>query len=42
MMRRHYSYEHAVEVDYCSPCDLYWFEKDELEALQILLERQAT
>jgi Zn-finger nucleic acid-binding protein len=42
MMRRHYSYEHAVEVDYCSPCDLYWFEKDELEALQILLESQAT
>lgn len=42
MIRRHYSYEHAVEVDYCSPCDLYWFEKDELEALQILLERQAT
>ncbi len=42
MMRRHYSYEHAVEVDYCSICDLYWFEKDELEALQILLERQVT
>ena len=42
MMRRHYSYEHAVEVDYCNLCDLYWFEKDELEALQILLERQAT
>jgi hypothetical protein len=33
-MRRHYSYEHAVEVDYCSPMNLYWFEKDELEALQ--------
>jgi len=42
MMRRHYSYEHAVEVDYCSICDLYWFEKDELEALQILFERQVT
>jgi len=42
MMRRHYSYEHAVEVDFCNLCDLYWFEKDELEALQILLERQAT
>jgi Zn-dependent protease with chaperone function/Zn-finger nucleic acid-binding protein len=41
MMRRHYSYEHAVEVDYCSICDLYWFEKDELEALQVLAERQA-
>jgi len=42
MVRRHYSYEHAVEVDFCSLCDLYWFEKDELEALQVLLERQAT
>lgn len=41
MMRRHYSYEHAVEVDYCSICDLFWFEKDELEALQLLVERQA-
>lgn len=39
MMRRHYDYEHAVEIDYCVPCDLIWFEKDELEALQILVER---
>ncbi len=39
MVRRHYSYEYAVEIDYCSLCDLYWFEKDELEALQILAER---
>jgi Zn-dependent protease with chaperone function/Zn-finger nucleic acid-binding protein len=41
MMRRHYSYEHAIEVDRCVRCDLTWFEKDELEALQILVERQA-
>jgi Zn-dependent protease with chaperone function/Zn-finger nucleic acid-binding protein len=41
MMRRHYSYEYAVEVDLCARCDLSWFEKDELEALQILVERQA-
>jgi Zn-dependent protease with chaperone function/Zn-finger nucleic acid-binding protein len=40
MLRRHYSYEHAVEVDRCVRCDLIWFEKDELEALQILVERQ--
>jgi hypothetical protein len=40
MMRRHYSYEHAVEVDVCTVCDLYWFEKDELEVLQLLHERQ--
>jgi Zn-finger nucleic acid-binding protein len=40
MMRRHFSYEYAVEIDYCSICDLFWFEKDELEVLQILAERQ--
>ena len=40
MMRRHYSYEYAVEVDSCRICDLTWFEKDELEALQLLVERQ--
>ncbi|MBN2203674.1 MAG: M48 family metalloprotease [Thermoleophilia bacterium] len=40
MMRRHYSYEHAVEVDVCTVCDLYWFERDELEVLQLLHERQ--
>ena len=40
MMRRHYSYEYAVEVDHCVPCDLIWFERDELEALQILVERR--
>jgi Zn-dependent protease with chaperone function/Zn-finger nucleic acid-binding protein len=41
MVHRHFSYEHAVEIDYCSICDLFWFEKDELETLQILAERQA-
>lgn len=41
MMRRHYSYEYAVEVDSCRICDLTWFERDELEALQVLVERQA-
>ena len=40
MMRRHFSYEYALDIDYCSICDLFWFEKDELEALQILTERQ--
>ncbi len=40
MMRRHYSYEHAVEVDVCTVCDLYWFERHELEVLQLLHERQ--
>ena len=40
MMRRLYSYDLAVEVDYCSPCDLYWFDRDELEVLQAIVERE--
>jgi Zn-dependent protease with chaperone function/Zn-finger nucleic acid-binding protein len=40
MLRRHYSYEHAVEVDCCTICGVYWFERDELEVLQLLHERQ--
>lgn len=41
MLRRHVTYSHAVEIDYCCVCDATWFEADELEALQILVERQA-
>ena len=40
MMRGHFNYEHALEVDRCAICDLVWFDRDELEALQILTERQ--
>jgi Zn-dependent protease with chaperone function/Zn-finger nucleic acid-binding protein len=40
MVRRFYSYDFAVEIDVCTVCDLFWFEKDELEVLQILAERQ--
>jgi Zn-finger nucleic acid-binding protein len=40
MLRRHYSYDQAVETDYCTVCDLYWFERDELEVLQAIVERQ--
>jgi Zn-dependent protease with chaperone function/Zn-finger nucleic acid-binding protein len=39
MLRGHYTYQYAVEVDRCVACDLIWFETDELEALQILVER---
>ena len=41
MMRRLYSYDHALEVDFCSMCDLFWFDRDELEALQAIVERQS-
>ena len=38
MVRRHYDLQHAVEVDSCVVCDRIWFEKDELEVLQLLVE----
>lgn len=38
MVRRHYDLQHAVEVDSCLVCDRFWFEKDELEVLQLLVE----
>ena len=41
MMRRLYSYDYAIEVGYCSLCDLFWFDRDELEALQAIVERQS-
>jgi len=40
MFRRFYSYAYAVEVDACTVCGATWFDKDELEVLQILVERQ--
>lgn len=40
MIRRHYSYDVAVEVDFCGLCDAYWFDRDELEVLQIVAERR--
>ena len=40
MLHRHFSYEHAIDVDRCVICDLVWFGKDELEVLQVLAERQ--
>lgn len=38
MMRRHYDLQYAVEIDICLVCDRLWFEKDELEVLQLLVE----
>ncbi len=40
MMNGHYNYEHALDVDRCTICDLIWFDKDELEVLQLLTELQ--
>jgi Zn-dependent protease with chaperone function/Zn-finger nucleic acid-binding protein len=41
MIRRLYSYDHAIDIDYCAQCDSYWFDRDELEVLQVLAEGAA-
>lgn len=38
MERRMYSYAYYVEIDACNACRLVWFDKDELEILQCLIE----
>ena len=40
MVRRMYSYDFTIEIDYCAYCDGYWFDGDELEALQVLAEER--
>jgi Zn-dependent protease with chaperone function/Zn-finger nucleic acid-binding protein len=38
MMRINFSYQYFVEIDDCRNCDLIWFDGDELEILQVLIE----
>lgn len=40
MMRMFYTAAYHVEIDKCLYCGLIWFDKDELEALQCLIEHQ--
>jgi len=40
MARRFYSYQHFIVVDRCYNCRSVWFDKEELEMLQALLEGQ--
>ena len=40
MMRRFYSLAYLVEVDRCSFCGITWFDKDELEMLQCMVENR--
>jgi heat shock protein HtpX len=40
MMRGFYSQAHLIEVDRCSFCGLTWFDQDELEMLQCLIENR--
>jgi Zn-finger nucleic acid-binding protein len=38
MMRAFYSSAHLIEIDRCGFCGLTWFDRDELEMLQCLIE----
>jgi hypothetical protein len=40
MRRKFYSYAYHVEVDECVVCKLIWFDEDELEILQCLIEME--
>jgi Zn-dependent protease with chaperone function/Zn-finger nucleic acid-binding protein len=41
MRARPYSYQHFIPVDKCLSCYKIWFDADELELLQILVEKKA-
>lgn len=38
MTHRFYSYAYHVEIDTCQKCQLFWFDVEELEILQCLIE----
>jgi Zn-finger nucleic acid-binding protein len=40
MLPRPYSYHYVVPVDKCLSCYKIWFDEEELEILQILIERR--
>lgn len=42
MLRTFYSGAYLIEIDRCSVCRLSWFEADELEMLQCLIENRIT
>lgn len=42
MLRTFYSLAYLIEIDRCSYCGLTWFDADELEMLQCLIENRIT
>jgi heat shock protein HtpX len=42
MMRTFYSLAYLIEIDRCGSCGLTWFDADELEMLQCLIENKIT
>jgi Zn-finger nucleic acid-binding protein len=41
MLARPYNYQYFIPVDKCLSCNKVWFDADELEILQILVEKKA-
>jgi len=41
MLTRPYNYQYFIPVDKCLACSKIWFDADELELLQILIEKKA-
>jgi hypothetical protein len=41
LLARPYSYQYFIPVDKCLACYKIWFDADELELLQILVEKKA-
>lgn len=42
MFRTFYSYAYLIEIDRCNACRLTWFDADELEMLQCIIENKIT
>jgi heat shock protein HtpX len=42
MMRTFYSLAYLIEIDRCTYCNLTWFDRDELEMLQCVIENKTT
>jgi heat shock protein HtpX len=40
MMRSFYSYGYLIELDKCAICNMTWFDRDELEMLQCMIDEQ--
>lgn len=40
MTRKFYSYAYHIEIDECTECNLIWFDRDELEILQCIIEKE--
>jgi Zn-finger nucleic acid-binding protein len=42
MLRTFYSLAYLIEIDRCNVCNITWFDADELEMLQCVIENKMT